>query len=176
MKIAILVETLFEDLELLYPKIYFEARGVSVKIIGPQKRNYIGKHGYEIQPDLNIEQAKPSDFDAVIIPGGFAPDYLRRSKPTLDFVRSMESSGKIVAAICHAGWVLISAGLVKGRRLTGYFAIFDDLRNAGGHIVDRPVVRDRHVITSRSPEDLPFFCDAIAKALDIPTEVKYENH
>lgn len=164
-RIAILVEELYEDLELWYPKIFFEAGGAKVTVIGKEKRAYKGKHGYPASPDVLLEKAKAKDFDAIIVPGGFAPDYLRRSKDALALVAAMDSAGKPVAAICHAGWVLISAGLVKGRTLTGYFAIKDDLVNAGAKYVDKPVVVDGNLITSRSPADLPFFCAAIETAL-----------
>jgi protease I len=165
MHLVILVEKLYEDLEVWYPKIFFEARGVKVTVAGPDKTTYHGKNGIPVSAHARIADLDPKKIDAVIIPGGFAPDYLRRSSDVLTFVRTLERQGKPVGAICHAGWVLISAGLAKGRKLTGYFAIKDDLMNAGAKFMDAPVVVDKNLITSRFPADLPFFCEAIANQL-----------
>ena len=136
MTLGILVEKLYEDLELWYPKIFFEALGVKVKLIGLEKTEYRGKNGYPVMSDSRVRDVKASSLDAIVIPGGFAPDYLRRSKDVLKLVKAMDQAGKPVAAICHAGWVLISAGIVKGRKVTGYYAIKDDFKNAGVDFVD----------------------------------------
>lgn len=166
MSIVILVDNLYEDLEVWYPKIFFEAEGTKVNIAGLEKKTYRGKNGYPIDSQIRLADLKPEKFDAVIIPGGFAPDYLRRYPEVIEFVRLMYKTKKVVAAICHAGWVLISAKLVKGKKMTGYYAIIDDLRNAGAVVVpDEPVVVDGNLITSRSPADLPFFCATIKEAL-----------
>lgn len=164
-RLVILVDNLYEDLEVWYPKIFFEANGDSVTIAGREARKiYRGKNGYPVESQVAIKNLKPVRFDAVIIPGGFAPDYLRRYPETLTFVKAMDEK-KTVAAICHAGWVLISAGIVRGRKITGYYAIHDDLRNAGAKLYpDKPVMVDGNLITSRSPADLPFFCQAITEA------------
>lgn len=164
--ILILVDNLYEDLEVWYPKIFFEAEGVKVTIAGREKKTYRGKNGYPIDAEVRIADLKQEKFDALIIPGGFAPDYLRRYPETIEFVRGMNRARKIFAAICHAGSVLISAKLVRGRKLTGYYAIHDDLKNAGAKVYPaKPVVIDRNLITSRAPADLPFFCTAIKEAL-----------
>lgn len=164
-RVIILVENYYEDLELWYPKIFLSSQGIKVVIAGKEKKTYRGKNGYLVEPEVLFSDLKAGDWDAVIIPGGFAPDYLRRSKEVLDFVREMDKKKKIVAAICHAGWVLVSAGIIRGRRVTSYFAIKDDVKNAGADFVDQPVVTDGNLITSRAPADLPYFCEAIVKAL-----------
>ena len=115
--------------------------------------------------DKRIDEVRASDFEGVVIPGGWAPDKLRLSKKVLDFVKSLYDSGKIVASICHGGWVLVSAGICKGKTLTSYIAIKDDLVNAGAKFVDKEVVRDGNLITSRKPDDLPAFCREIIAAL-----------
>lgn len=163
--IVILAEKLYEDLELWYPKIYFEAKGHKVVIAGTEHKTYHGKNGYPVEPAITFGGLNPKNFDAVIIPGGFAPDYLRRSETVLQFVRKMFETEKVVAAICHAGWVLISAQIIKGKRVTGYYAIRDDLINAGVKLLDQPVVVEKNLVTSRSPADLPFFVEAIEKLL-----------
>lgn len=164
-KIAVLVEDFYQDLEVWYPILRLREEGAKVVVIGPQKRVYKGKYGYPIQADADERQTKVSRFDAVVIPGGWAPDRMRLSKKLVDFVRKMDRAGKIVASICHGGWMLASAGIVKGRTLTSYIAIKDDLVNAGAHFVDKEVVRDGNLITSRKPEDLPAFLRAIIHAL-----------
>jgi len=163
--IVILAERLYEDLELWYPKIYFEAKGYRVTIVAPEKKTYEGKNGYPVEPGGTLAGTDPASIDALIVPGGFAPDYLRRSKPVLKLVAAIYKKRKTLAAICHAGSVLISAGVVKGRKLTGFSAIKDDLVNAGAEYIDAPVVVDGNLITSRDPSDLPFFCEAIEKAI-----------
>ena len=121
---------------------------------------------YPCTPDLSIEFARPNDYDGVIIPGGTKnPDYLRRSKNILDFVYEINAAGKLVGAICHAGWVLISAKVIKGRKATSYFAIKDDMINAGVEFEDKSVVIDGNLITSRTPDDLPDFMKSILNFL-----------
>ncbi len=164
-KVAILVEDFYQDLEVWYPILRLREEGAKVTVIGPQKRSYKGKYSYPIEADADETAAKASDFDAVVIPGGWAPDRLRLSKKLVDFVRQMDKAGKVVASICHGGWVLASAGIVKGRTVTSYIAIKDDLVNAGARFVDQEVVRDGNLITSRKPEDLPAFMRMIIEAL-----------
>jgi protease I len=126
---------------------------------------YRGKYGYPAVADRDARRLSVNDFDAVVIPGGFAPDYLRRNVSLVKFVRQMFQAGKVVAAICHGGWLLVSAGVLPGRRVTSFFAIRDDLKNAGAHWFDREVIRDGNLITSRQPEDLPAFVKTIIEAL-----------
>ncbi|HTL69965.1 MAG TPA: type 1 glutamine amidotransferase domain-containing protein [Candidatus Eisenbacteria bacterium] len=164
-KVAVLVENLYEDLELWYPVYRLREAGADVKLVGPRVDTFKSKHGYPAEADLAADQATAASFDAVIIPGGYAPDVMRRSKPLVDFVRQAVTTDRVVAAICHAGWMLASAGVIKGRRVTGYYSIKDDLVNAGALYEDCKVVRDGNLITSRMPADLPDFCREIVRAL-----------
>jgi protease I len=164
-KVMILAEKDYEDLELWYPKLRLTEEGFSVVVAGTGERGYKGKNGYPVTVDGSIKDYDAKDFDAVIIPGGWAPDRLRRYSEVLDFVREMNASKKVVAAICHAGWVLASAGIVKGRKATCFIAIKDDMIHAGAEYADEEVVVDENLITSRTPADLPAFCREIIKAL-----------
>jgi protease I len=164
--IAVLVEDLYEDLELWYPVLRFREAGAKVTVVGPHKQQYTSKHGYPVTADASMNDVRGDQFDALIIPGGYAPDRMRRFDPMIDLVIQAHNAGKIVAAICHGAWLLASAHIVEGRTLTCYFAIRDDLINAGGRYVDREVVRDGNLITSRMPGDLPAFCRTIAEALE----------
>ncbi len=165
-KIAILVEEGYQDLEVWYPYYRLREAGFEALLIGTgTSRHYKGKNGYPLEVQAEIKDLRAADFAAVVIPGGWAPDKLRLSRPVLDFVREMDKGGRIVAAICHAGWVLASAGVCRGRRLTSFVAIRDDLVNAGAEWVDQEVVRDKNLITSRKPDDLPAFCKTILEAL-----------
>ena len=166
-KVAILVENLYEDLEFWYPYYRLKEEGADLTVVGTGSSPvYRGKHGLEAKPDIAADQADPGAFDAVVIPGGYAPDYLRRYPALLSFVRGAHSQGKVVAAICHAGWVLASAGLTEGLRMTCFSSIKEDVVNAGADYVDQAVVRDRNVITSRFPADLPAFCKEIIASLE----------
>lgn len=156
---------LYEDLELWYPKIRLEEEGAATVVAGLGERTYQGKRGYPITPDTSVDQLSAGDFDALVIPGGYAPDILRRHQKVLDLTREIFQAGKPVAFICHAGWVPISAGIVKGRRGTSVGAIKDDLVNAGMLWEDSAVVVDGNMITSRTPADLGPFCRAIIGAL-----------
>ncbi len=164
-KIIIFAEKEFEDLELLYPKLRLIEEGASVIVSGLGEKVYHGKNGYPVNADSNIENENPDNYDALIIPGGWAPDYLRRVTPVLDFVKKMNRQKKIIAFICHAGWVPISAGILKGRKVTGVDAIKHDLINAGATYLDAAVVVDGNLISSRRPPDLPMFCREIINAL-----------
>ena len=137
--------------------------------MGTNKKEFKSKHGYPIQANVTIERISAKQFDAVIIPGGYAPDLLRRFPAVIQFVRDMHQEGKLIGAICHAGWVLCSADILRGKTATCFFAIKDDLIHAGARYVDRDVVRDGNLITSRKPEDLPAFMRAILDALTTPT-------
>ena len=156
---------IYEDLELWYPKLRLSEEGISVIVAGTGEKTYKGKNGYPLDVDGSIRDYNAKDFDAVIIPGGWAPDKLRRYKEVLDFVREMHENGKVIAAICHGAWVLVSAGIIKGRKLTCVSAIKDDVINAGAQYFDKEVVVDGDIITSRMPADLPAFCREIIKAL-----------
>ena len=163
--VIILADDMYEDMELWYPRIRLIEAGANVTVAGVEKRTYKVKHGYPVDADAPISACKPEDFDCVVIPGGYAPDRLRRSQAVLDLVRRMHEGGKVVAAICHAAWVPISAGIVKGKTMTCFFAIKDDLVNAGATFVDQAVVVDGTIVSSRTPDDLPDFCRAIIKLL-----------
>jgi protease I len=167
----VLVEQAYEDLELWYPKIRLEEAGVEVVVAGPQLTVFAGKHGYPCKPDRTFDQVRARDFDALVIPGGWAPDRLRRSSAVLDLVREFDRAEKPIAMICHAGWVPISARILRGRRVTGVSAIKDDLENAGATFLDQPVVVDGHLISSRTPADLPDFCRALIAALAVKVQV-----
>lgn len=165
-RIAILAEDGYEDLELWYPFYRLKEEGADVVVAGHEKRTYRSKHDYPVKAEAEVSDLDPEDFDAVVIPGGVAaPDRMRRHEEILDFVRALDGSGKVVAAICHAGWVPVSAGIVKGRTLTSYWSLKDDVNNAGGHWVDKETAVDGNLITARVPRDLPSFLRAIVWAL-----------
>jgi len=164
-KLAVLVEDLFEDLELWYPVIRMREAGATVVLLGTGKIDYRGKHGLAATPDGPVASVKANELDGLIIPGGYAPDRMRRDEPLLELVRGMAELQRPIAFICHAGWVPISAGIVEGRRVTSAPSIRDDLVNAGAHWEDSPVVVDGNLISSRHPGDLPHFCQALIAAL-----------
>lgn len=165
-RVAVLVEEVYEDLELWYPTLRLREAGAEVKIVGPRAGDqYRSKHGYPATADLGMDDAHADDFDALVIPGGYAPDRMRRHSAMLNFVRAMHEAGKPIAFICHAGWVPISAGIVRGRAVTSVSAIKDDLINAGARWVDQEVVVDGNLISSRTPPDLPAFCRRLIEVL-----------
>ena len=164
-KIAILVEDSYEDLELWYPYYRLLEEGADVKLIGPEAKVYQSKHGYPAEANLSAAEAKADDFQGIIVPGGYAPDKLRRYPKILDLVREVFENGGIVASICHGPWVLISTNILKGKKTTGFNSIKDDLVNAGAIYLDKEVVVDNNLITSRTPKDLPVFLPAIITAL-----------
>jgi protease I len=165
-RIAVLVEDEYQVIELWYPYYRMKEAGAEVKLVGTGRATqFKSKHGYPANADLASADAKVSDFDAVIIPGGYAPDLMRRNADMVRFVHDMDGEGKPVAAICHAGWMIASAKIVRGRRATCFYSVKDDLIAAGADWVDEAVVVDGNLITSRTPEDLPAFCQAIVKAL-----------
>lgn len=164
--VLIFVHEIYEDLELWYPKLRLEEAGFKVVVAGPElNKSYSGKHGYPCKADVAIDSVRSSDYAGLVIPGGFAPDKLRRIPKVLEIVREMDSAKKPIAFICHAGWVPISAKILKGKKATSVLAIKDDMENAGVHYVDAPAVVDGHLITSRTPADLPDFLKALLKAL-----------
>ena len=164
-RVALLVEDLFEDLEFWYPNLRLREAGASVTVVGSEATGYRGKNGLSAEADSASRDVGADDFDAVVIPGGYAPDQMRRCRATIDFVRAMHERGRIVAFICHAGWVPASADIVRGRRVTSFESIVDDLRNAGADWVDAEVVRDGNLVSSRVPPDLPAFCRTLIEAL-----------
>ena len=164
-KIAILVEDSYEDLELWYPYYRLLEEGADMKLIGPEAKVYKSKHGYPAEADLSAAEAKAGDFQGIVVPGGYAPDRLRRYPKILNLVRKIFENGGIVASICHAPWVLISANIMKGKKTTGLISLKDDLINAGAIYLDKEVVVDNNLITSRTPKDLPAFLPAIIAAL-----------
>lgn len=165
-KIVIFVDDIYEDKEFWYPNIRLREAGAEVVVAGPEAgKTYTGKHGLPAEADVSFDSLANASADALVIPGGYCPDRIRRHKAALNFVRTMNEAGKAIAFICHAGWVPISAGIVKGRKLTSFFAIKDDLVNAGADWTDQEVVIDGNLITSRDPDDLPAFCKAIIEKL-----------
>ena len=164
-RVAVLVENFYQELEVWYPVLRMREAGAEVTIVGTGAPVYSSKYGYEVRADKSAEQVDAADLDAIIIPGGYAPDRMRLHKPMVDLVREMSRRGKVVAAICHGGWMLSSANILRGKKVTGYIAIKDDLVNAGASYEDSEVVRDGNLITSRKPDDLPAFCRAILEAL-----------
>jgi protease I len=152
----------YEDLELWYPKLRLVEAGAHVTVAGPKGDvTYRGKHGYPCRADAPIELMEAEDFQGLVIPGGFMPDKLRRDEKVKELVREFAASDKLVAAICHGGWIPISAGVYRGVRVTGSAGIKDDLVNAGAIWQEAPVVVDRNFVSSRKPDDLPEFCRAI---------------
>jgi protease I len=165
-KIVIFVDNYFEDLELFYPLIRLRGAGFEVVVAGKELVEYSGKHGLKIKPDITFKGLSAKEYDAVVIPGGFAPDYLRRYEEVLKFIQEMNDLGKTISAICHGPQVLISAGVLKGREMTCFYAIKDDCINAGAKYVEgEPVVVDNNLITSRYPDDLEHFSKAIIEEL-----------
>ncbi|MGV3486190.1 MAG: type 1 glutamine amidotransferase domain-containing protein [Planctomycetaceae bacterium] len=165
-KILIFTGDIYEDLELWYPKLRLEEAGASVVLAGPRANAaYTGKNGYPCTSDVAIDAVQAAEFDALVVPGGFMPDKLRRDAKVLDIVRHFDQAGKPIAAICHGGWIPISAGVYRGVRVTGSPGIKDDLVNAGAIYEDKSVVVDRHHITSRKPDDLPDFCRELIRRL-----------
>jgi protease I len=155
------VDDLYEDLELWYPKLRLEESGFAMTVAAQEIKTYSGKHGYPAKADALIGDLKTPDFCGLLIPGGFMPDKLRRDPEVLALTRSFFKEGKLVAFICHGGWIPISAKLLKGKRVTGSRGIKDDLENAGATFVDEPVVVDKNLISSRTPRDLAPFAKAM---------------
>lgn len=160
--ILMFVDDIYEDLELWYPKLRLEEAGAKVTLAGPKaKTKYAGKHGYPAMSDIAYADAREGDFTGLVIPGGFAPDQMRRDKHVLELIRAFHERRKLVAFICHGGWAPISAKILKGVRATSTPGIRDDMENAGVIWVDEPAVVDGHIITARRPPDLPDFMKAI---------------
>ncbi len=169
--VAILVEDFYQELEVWYPLLRLREAGVEAFTVGLQAGvTYKSKLGYPVKAERGITSIAPAELNAVVIPGGWAPDYMRRHESFVTLVREMNALGRPIAAICHGGWLLCSAGVLRGRRATSFFSIKDDMINAGALYQDRSVVVDGNLITSRTPEDLPDFCRALLHALGVLVE------
>jgi protease I len=165
-RVAVLAENMYQELELWYPLLRLREAGAETFVVGSGSAStYKSKAGYPVDVDVVADQVNADDVDAVVIPGGYSPDLMRRYPAMVNLVRDVFEQGKVVAAICHAGWMLASADVVRGKKATCFFAIKDDLVNAGATYVDAEVVRDGNLITSRVPSDLPAFCRTIVEAL-----------
>lgn len=156
-RILAFVDDIYEDLELWYPKLRLEEEGYEVVLGGVEIRTFEGKHGYPAKSELLLKEARETDFAGLLIPGGFMPDKLRRYEEVLNLTRAFHGSRKLIAMICHAGWIPISAKILAGRTVTSTPGIKDDILNAGAHWLDEPVVVDGHLISARRPPDLPDF-------------------
>lgn len=168
-KAVILVETLYNDRELWYPYYRLKEEGAEVSLVGPEAGAvYRGKDGIPARADKSMHEINAKIYDAIIIPGGYAPDHMRRHPAMVQLVRNFYEDGKTVAAICHAGWMLASAGIVRGKKLTSFFAIRDDMVNAGADFVDEEVVFDGNLVTSRVPDDLPAFMRVVIEKMAGP--------
>lgn len=165
-KVIALVDEEFEDLELWYPVLRLREEGAHVVLVGDEKgKKYTGKYGVPATSDLAFYEVNADDYDGILVPGGWAPDKLRRYREVLDMVRSMDREKKPIGQICHAGWVLISAGILSGKKVTSTPGIKDDMTNAGARWFDEAVVTDGHLISSRRPPDLPPYVKAFADKL-----------
>lgn len=165
-KIAILLENLYDDKELLYPYYRLQEEGFKVDLIGTEKdKTYKSKNGIPMKSDFASKDINANDYDALVIPGGFSPDYMRRIKATVDFTKAMNALHKPIAAICHGPWLLISSSDLRGKNLTGFHSLKVDIENAGATYLDKEVVIDDNLITSRTPKDLPIFVKEIINSL-----------
>jgi len=165
-KIAIMVDEMYQVLEVWYPYYRLREGGFEVDLVAAEaKKEYHSKEGYPCISEISAEEANADDYDCMVVPGGFAPDYMRRCDDVIKFANDMVNAGKVIAAICHGGWLLCSTKVYKAKKATCFMAIKDDIKNAGAEYVDAECVVDGNLITSRKPDDLPAFCTAILKAL-----------
>lgn len=165
-RVAVLAENMYQEMELWVPYYRLREEGAEVSIIGHGKATaYASKNGYPVTVDAQAEAVTAAEFDAVVVPGGYAPDMMRRSPAMVQLVREAYQQGKIVAAICHAGWMLASANIVNGKNVTSWPSIKDDLVRAGAKWSDQEVVVDGNLITARKPDDIPAFCRELVAAL-----------
>ena len=166
-KVAIMVDEMYQVLEVWYPYYRFCEAGLEINLVAAEaKKEYHSKEGYPCVSEIAAGRANPDDYDCMVVPGGFAPDFMRRSPEVIKFANNMVNAGKIIAAICHGGWLLCSTKIFEGKKATCFMAIKDDIINAGAEFVDEECVVDGNLITSRKPDDLPAFCLAILKALE----------
>jgi len=165
-KIAIMVDQMYQVLEVWFPYYRLKEAGFEVDFVAAEaKKEYPSKEGYPCVSDVSAKKARADNYDCMIVPGGFAPDFMRRNETVVQFANDMVNAGKVIAAICHGGWLLCSTKVYKGKKATCFMAIKDDIKNAGAEYVDEQCVMDGNLITSRKPDDLPAFCRAIVKAL-----------
>ncbi len=164
-KIALFVADIYNEFEFWYPYYRLKEEGAEIVVIGPENDVYTSKYGIPAKTDTGISDVETKEFHALIIPGGYAPDHMRRNEHMIEFVKEIYDEGKIVAAICHAGWMLVSANIINGKTVTGFYSIKDDLINAGAEWIDKEIVVDGTIVTSRNPDDLPVFCKAIIDLL-----------
>jgi protease I len=162
---AVPVEQMYQEMEVWYPIYRLREAGCKVTVVGPEAgQSYPSKLGYPVKSDKAARDVSPDDFDILVIPGGYAPDHMRRCEPMIKLTSQMTEQGKVVAAICHGPWMLCSTQALKGKKATCFVAIKDDVSNAGGKYIDAEVVRDGNLITSRKPDDLPAFMQSIIQA------------
>ncbi|MBS3779322.1 MAG: type 1 glutamine amidotransferase [Desulfovermiculus sp.] len=165
-KAMVMIEDMFNDYEFIYPYYRLLEAGLEVQVVGPEAgKSYAGKSGTTARSTLSASQADAGDFDVLVIPGGYAPDHMRRHKEMVDLVRAMVEKDKVVGAICHAGWMLASAEVLQGKKMTSFYAIKDDMVHAGADWVDQEVVVDKKLVTSRTPDDLPAFMRSILELM-----------
>ncbi len=164
-KVIQLVSDDFEDLELWCPVMRLREEGIQVDLVAEKPGKYHGKYGVPCEVELTFKDIKAEDYDGILVPGGWAPDKLRRFTEVLDMVRHMDAEGKVIGEICHAGWVLISSGILKGRKVTSTPGIRDDMENAGATWIDQACVVDGHIISARRPPDIPEYGRALVEAL-----------
>ena len=166
-RVAVLAANDYEDPELWYPYYRMKEEGAEVRLVGTSTSADVlhSKYGFPVEIDCRADEVSANDFDAVIIPGGWAPDRMRRCQVTVDLVGKAFEQGKVIGAICHAGWMLASANVLRGKKATSIPAIRDDMKNAGADWVDEEVVVDGNLVTSRLPGDLPAFCREIIRAM-----------
>lgn len=165
-KVAVLVENLYQEMEVWYPIYRLREEGAQVVVVGTGSApTYTSKHGYPVKVDQAASEVDVGSLDGIVVPGGYAPDILRRYDAVLKLVKAMDKRNRVIASICHGPWVLASAGILRGKRATCFFAIKDDVANAGALYTDAEVVVDGNLITSRTPDDLPAFARALVKAL-----------
>ena len=165
-KVIVLAENMYNEHELWYPYFRLQEAGAEVTLVGSgSAKTYLSKHEIPVDVDTDADQVNVAEYDGVVIPGGYSPDLMRRYPAMVKIVKDLFNAGKPVAAICHAGWMLTSADVVRGKKVTSFFAIKDDLIHAGGDWVDEEVVVDGNLITSRMPSDLPAFMRAVIAAI-----------
>ncbi len=164
-KVGVLIADMFNEFEVIYPYYRLLEEGFKAILIGPEAKEYRSRAGLAMKADIPSSEIKPEEIEGILIPGGFAPDFLRRDPFSISLVKGVFDLGKPVASICHGAWVIISAGIVRGKKVTGFFAVKDDLINAGGIFLDEPLVVDGNLICSRKPEDLPLFMKEFLRQL-----------
>lgn len=166
-RIAVMVDEMYQVLEVWYPYYRLKEAGFDVNLVAAEaNKQYHSKEGYPCLSDTAAGRANPAEYDCMVVPGGFAPDFMRRSDEVLKFANDIVNAGKVIAAICHGGWLLCSTQAYKGKKATCFMAIKDDIINAGAEYIDAECVVDGNLITSRKPDDLPAFCNAIIDALN----------